>query len=127
MLEARVVELAHSKALAAVATLLPDGRPMNQPHWIDADDEHLLINTEVHRQKYRNLQRDPRLTVTIVDPANPFSYVEVRGHVAETVTGPEARDHIDQLSRKYIGADYAAPIKSERVIVKIAPDRTYIR
>jgi PPOX class probable F420-dependent enzyme len=127
MLEDRVVELAQGDNLAAVTTLLPDGTPMTQPLWVDTDGEHVLLNTEVHRQKFRNIQRDPRVTVTIVDPASPYLYVEVRGKVIDTVTGPEARAHIDQLANKYTGGDYTNPVQSERVILKIAPNRQYIR
>jgi PPOX class probable F420-dependent enzyme len=91
--------------------------------WVDADDEHILINTEVHRQKYKNVKHDPRATVTVFDSANPYHYAEVRGRVVETVTGPEARAHIDKLSEKYVGGPYANEIQSERVILKIVPDR----
>jgi hypothetical protein len=62
------------------------------------------------------------VTVTLIDPDNPYRYIEVRGHVADTVTGPEARDHIDQLARKYTGGDYANQVGTERVIVKVAAD-----
>ena len=108
---------------AAVTTLLPDGTPMTQPLWVDADDEHLLLNTEVHRQKFRNISRDPRITIAIWDPGQPYNYVEVRGEVIETITGPEARSHIDQLSQRYMGRDYPGQIESERVILKVAPTR----
>jgi PPOX class probable F420-dependent enzyme len=127
MLEPRVLELAQGPNIAAVTTMLPDGTPMTQPLWVDADDQHLLLNTEVHRQKFRNITRDPRVTVMIVDPESPYLYVEVRGEVVETVTGPEARAHIDTVSRKYTGGDYGNPIQSERVILKVAPKRQYIR
>jgi PPOX class probable F420-dependent enzyme len=123
MLDDRIKALASGKNIAAVTTLLPDGTPMTQPHWVDADDEHLLLNTEVHRQKFRNIKRDPRITVTIWDGANPYGYGEVRGEVVEAITGPEARSHIDQLSQKYQGGDYPGVIESERVILKIAPTR----
>ena len=113
---------------AAVTTLLPDGTPMTQPMWVDADDEHLLLNTEVHRQKFRNISRDPRITIAIWDPNQPYNYVEVRGEVIETITGPEARSHIDQLSQRYMGRDYPGQIESERVILKIAPTkRQFVR
>ena len=112
---------------AAVTTLMPDGTPQTTPVWIDADDDHILVNTEVHRQKYKNVTSDPRITVTIWDAANPWIYGEVRGKVVETVTGPEARAHIDALSRKYTGHDYANPIQSERVILKVAPVRQWAR
>jgi PPOX class probable F420-dependent enzyme len=127
MLEDRVVELARGKNLAAVTTLLPDGTPMTQPVWVDTDGEHVLVNTEVHRRKFRNVQRDPRVTVLIVDPAAPYLYIEVRGRVAESVTGPEARAHIDKLAQKYTGRDYGNVIQSERVILKITPTREYVR
>lgn len=127
MLEARVLELAHGANLASVTTLLPDGTPMTQPLWVDADDEHVLLNTEVHRQKYKNIQRDPRVTVLIIDPAAPQLYVEVRGHVVATVVGPDARAHIDALAQKYTGGNYRNTIQSERVILQIAPDRQYVR
>jgi PPOX class probable F420-dependent enzyme len=109
---------------AAVTTLLPDGTPMTQPLWVDADDEHLLLNTEVHRQKFKNIRRDPRITVTVWDAGNPYEYAELRGEIVDTVTGPEARAHIDQLAQKYTGHDYANPVHSERVILKVAPRRT---
>jgi PPOX class probable F420-dependent enzyme len=123
-LEERVIELARSKSFAAITTLGPDGTPHTQPLWIDTDGEHLLINTETGRQKYVNLQRDPRVTVMLIDPDNPYSYYEVRGHMVEAVAGPEARSHIDELARKYTGASgYTNPIKTERVIVKVAADK----
>ena len=109
------------KNYAAVSTLLPDGAPQTTPTWVDADDDHLLINTEVHRQKFRNVSRDPRVTVTIWNAEQPDEYRELRGEVTGTVRGPEARDHIDQLSQKYEGHDYAKPVRSERVILKVAP------
>lgn len=123
MLDEAITKLATGKNIAAVTTLLPDGTPMTQPLWVDADDDHLLFNTEVHRQKFRNIQRDPRVTVAIWDSADPYFYVEVRGEVVETVRGPEARAHIDQLAEKYTGGDYAGTIRSERVILKVAPTR----
>jgi PPOX class probable F420-dependent enzyme len=128
MLDDRIRTLAtDGKNFAAVTTLMPDGTPQTTPLWIDADGEHLLLNTEVHRQKYKNVSRDPRITVTIIDAANPYSYAEVRGEVVETVTGPEARAHIDTLSQKYTGAGYGNPVQSERVILKVAPRRQFVR
>lgn len=122
MLDETIKRLAtEGRNIAAVTTLMPDGTPQTTPLWVDADDEHLLLNTEVHRQKFRNISRDSRVTVTIWDAENPFVYSELRGEVVDTVTGPEARAHIDQLSQKYVGSDYGNPIQSERVILKISP------
>ncbi|MDA8297221.1 MAG: PPOX class F420-dependent oxidoreductase [Actinomycetota bacterium] len=123
MLDATVKELAKGKNFAALTTLLPDGHPQTHIMWVDADDEHLYLNTEVHRQKYKNLQRDPRVTVTVFESGNPYHYVEVRGRVVDFVRGDEARRHIDTLSEKYTGGPYANPIQSERVIVKVVPQR----
>jgi Pyridoxamine 5'-phosphate oxidase len=88
---------------------------------------HLLINTEVHRQKYRNVERDPRVTITIWDREDPYRFVEVRGEVVEKVRGKEAREHIDELSQKYRGGPYKIQIKSERVVLRISPLRQVIR
>ena len=122
-LDERTIELARAKSFPAVTTIGPDGTPHTQPLWVDTDGEHLLINTETGRQKFVNLQRDPRVTVTLLDPDDPYVYSEVRGHVVDSITGPEAREHIDELSRKYTGGDYQGVIKSERVIVKIGADK----
>ncbi|MGH9124530.1 MAG: TIGR03618 family F420-dependent PPOX class oxidoreductase [Acidimicrobiales bacterium] len=123
MIDDTVKTLATGKNYAAFTTILPGGQPMTHVMWVDADDDHVLINTEVHRQKYKNISQDPRVTVTILDAANPYHYAEVRGRVVGTVTGPEARSHIDELSQKYVGAPYGMPITSERVILQIQPDR----
>jgi PPOX class probable F420-dependent enzyme len=122
MIDPTVKDLATGKNFAALTTLFGDGHPQTQIMWVDADDEHVLINTEVHRQKYKNVHRDPRVTVTVFDAANPYHYAEVRGRVVEEVRGEDARAHIDHLSQKYTGGPYTNPIQSERVLLKIAPD-----
>jgi len=122
MLDATLKRLAtEGRNIAAVTTLFADGTAQTQPVWIDADDDHLMFNTEVGRQKFRNITRDPRVTIAIWDVEHPFEYRELRGVVTETVRGPEARAHIDQMSQKYTGQDYGVPIQTERVIVKISP------
>jgi PPOX class probable F420-dependent enzyme len=126
-LHPKVVELARGKNFAALTTLLPDGHPQTQVMWVDADDDHLLINTEVHRQKFKNVERDPRVTITIWDVEDPYRFVEVRGEVVGKSRGPEAREHIDKLSHKYHGRPYGTKIQSERVILRIAPLRQVIR
>lgn len=127
MLDPKVVTLAHGPNFAVLTTLMPDGSAQSHVMWVDADEDHVLINTELHRQKARNVQRDPRVTVAIIDAANPYDFAEVRGRVVEMVRGDAARAHIDALSMKYTGAPYAPPITSERVILHIAPDRTVLR
>jgi PPOX class probable F420-dependent enzyme len=127
MLDDAVRALASGPNFAALTTLMASGQPQTHVMWVGCDDDHVLINTEVHRQKYRNVARDPRVTVAIIDVTNPYSYAEVRGRVVETVTGDEARAHIDELSVKYTGKPYANPVQSERVILRIAPDRVIAR
>lgn len=126
MLKEETRALATGRNFAVLTTLLPDGMPQSHVMWIDADDTHLLLNTEIHRQKFKNVMRDPRATVTIVDRDDPYSFVEVRGRVVETVGGSRARDHIDELSRRYFGRPYTNKIQSERVILKLAPDQELV-
>src|SRR5918993_5644428 len=89
--------------------------------------EHLLINTEMHRAKYKAIQQHPDVTVTIWDAADPYRYVEVRGTVNGQVRGDAAREHIDALSRRYTGHDYTGTIESERVVLRIDPVRQRVR
>jgi PPOX class probable F420-dependent enzyme len=126
-LHPKVVELARGENFAALTTMLPDGHPQTQVMWVDAEDGNLLINTEVHRQKFKNIERDQRVTVTIWDREDPYRFVEVRGEVVGKEKGPQAREHIDKLSHKYRGRPYGTRIQSERVILKIAPLRQVIR
>ena len=127
MLDKRVLRLARGANYASLATVMPDGSVQVHLMWVDADDEHILINTETHRPKYRNMMANPRATVMIPEWGNPWHFAEVRGEVVETVTGAEARSHIDALAHKYMGVgEYPNPITSERVIVKIAPERVLV-
>jgi len=124
----RVRELAQAANFAALTVNLPSGRSMTHVMWVDADDGHVLINTEVHRAKFAAVERDPRVTVMVWVIDDPYTYAEVRGRVVETVRGPVARAHIDALSQKYRSRDYdPSMIKSERVILRIAPDVQHVR
>ena len=123
-LDEDTVRLAEGANLATVVTLMPDGQPQALLTWVDTDGEHVLVNTEPQRQKARNIRRDPRITVLIHSAGDPWDWAEVRGHVVETVAGEQARQHIDELSRKYVGSDYRNPIGPQgRVILKIAADK----
>jgi PPOX class probable F420-dependent enzyme len=123
-LDADVVRLAKGKNLATVVTLMPNGQPQALLTWVDTDGEHVLVNTEPQRQRARNIRRDPRITVLIHSADDPWDWAEVRGHVVETVTGEQARQHIDELSNKYVGGDYRNPIGPQgRIILKVAADK----
>ena len=123
-LDEDTARLARGKNLATVVTLMPDGQPQALLTWVDTDGEHLLVNTEPQRQRAKNVRRDPRITVLIHSDSDPWDWSEVRGRVVGTVDGSEAREHIDKLSRKYVGTDYRNPIGPHgRVILKVAPDK----
>jgi hypothetical protein len=91
--------------------------------WVDADEGHVLINSEAHRQKVTNIERDPSGTVTIIDSTNPHCYAEVRGVVSAIIRGDRPRAHADVMSMKYHGEPYSSPIQSERVLLEIEPLR----
>lgn len=124
MLDPEIRKLAEGPNFAFLATLDDSGKPAGHAMWVDADGDHLVVNTEVERAKFRYVNRDPHVSVTIIDRDNPYHSVEVRGRVSETITGREAREHIDRLSYKYNNSPYDdAWISSERVILKIKPER----
>jgi len=119
-----VIRLARGPNLATVVTLMPDGQPQALLTWIDTDGDELLVNTEPQRQRARNVARDPRVTVLIHSAESAWDWAEVRGHVSGTTDGQVARDHIDELSNRYLGHDYRNPIGPDgRIILRIAADK----
>jgi PPOX class probable F420-dependent enzyme len=119
------LDLFKKKAFANLATLMPKGSPQVTPVWVDYDGRHVLINTAEGRQKDKNLARDGRVALSIMDPENPYRYLEIRGRVAErTLDGADA--HIDAMAKKYLGQDkYPFRRPGEvRVIYKIEPEHT---
>ena len=108
---------------AHFVTLMKDGSPQVTPVWVDYDGEFVIINTAEGRQKPRNLVRDNRVALSVIDQDNPYKYIQVRGKVAETTT-TGARDHIEMLCRKYRGPDAQYPHRDGevRVMFKIAPE-----
>jgi PPOX class probable F420-dependent enzyme len=123
VLDSTVRDLAQGKNFAAFSFHLPSGDVSTHVMWVDADDEHVLINTEVERAKAKAVAKDPQVTVTIWDQESPYRYAEVRGHVVATDSSSTAREHIDELSGTYTGAEYGGEIKSDRVILRIEPTR----
>jgi PPOX class probable F420-dependent enzyme len=123
MLDSKIRDLARGKNFGSISFHLPDGQIATHVMWVDADDDHVLINTEVHRFKYTSIEASPNVTVAVWSSENPYGYAEVRGTVDGEVRGPAARAHIDALSQKYMGMDYQGDIKSERVILQITPVR----
>jgi hypothetical protein len=123
MLDPVIRELARGKNFGSISFHLSNGAIATHVMWVDADDDHVLINTEIHRAKYTSISANSNVTVAIWSSENPYAYGEVRGIVSGEVRGPAARAHIDFLAQKYTGADYAGDIVSERVILQIAPVR----
>ena len=124
-IDADLQALATDRNFAALTTLMPDGHPQTQIMWVGADDEHVIINTQLDRQKYRNVLADPRVTVTVFDADNPYRYVEARGRVARTQDGAAAAASIDELSRKFTGGDYGMGPTDSRVILFIDVERVH--
>ena len=120
--------LAEGPNFAAFTVNLPSGRAMTHVVWVDAQDDELLVNTEVHRAKFKAIERDPPRHACDLGRVRSVHFAEVRGRVVRTTRGPEARAHIDALSRKYRGPSYdGSSITSERVIVHIEPEIQHVR
>ena len=120
----KYLDLFNKKAFGSLGTLMPDGSPQVTPVWVDRDGDTVLVNTAKGRQKDKNIQRDPRVAVTLIDPENPYRYVEIRGRVVEA-TEKGAKDHIDKMAKKYLGVDkypYAQP-GEQRLLLRIQPER----
>lgn len=118
------LDLLRKKAFAHLATLMPNGSPQVTPVWVDFDGRHVIINTAEGRQKDKNLQRDGRVALSIMDPENPYRYLEVRGHVAQR-TREGADQHIDAMAAKYLGQEkYPFRQPGEvRVLYRVVADR----
>jgi PPOX class probable F420-dependent enzyme len=117
--------LTENKPLANLATLMSDGSPQVTPVWFDFSDGRVRVNTARGRVKDRNMSRDGRVALVIVDPENPYRHIQIRGRVARS-TEEGADAHIDSLAKKYLGKDkypYRRPGEI-RVIYEIEPTST---
>ncbi len=116
-------DILSKKQFANLGTVMPNGQPQVTPVWFDYDGVNITINTAVGRQKDRNMQRDGRVALAIMDPDNPYRYIEVRGTIIErTEQGADAV--IDYLAKKYLNVDkypYRQP-GEKRVTYKIKPE-----
>ncbi|MEV6612606.1 PPOX class F420-dependent oxidoreductase [Streptomyces sp. NPDC051051] len=116
--------LLDSPVFITVATIQPDGSPQVSPVWVKRDGDDVLFSTTVDRRKYKNLARDPRVTLVVQPADSPYTYAEVRGTAEMTTDG--ARELIDELSVKYTGKQYAdfnpaSVDDADRVVVRIKP------
>ncbi|KZN24284.1 PPOX class F420-dependent enzyme [Haladaptatus sp. R4] len=118
-------DLFERKAFANFATVMPDGTPQVTPVWVGYDGDYLLVNTAEGRQKERNVRRNPKVGLSILDPDDPYRFVSVRGEV-EAVTEDGAVEHANELTKRYMGQDEYPNLDQEegaRVIIRIRPDR----
>ena len=107
--------------VGVASTIRDDGSPHSTVVWVDSEDGYVEFNTARGRTKPRNLERDPRATVTVVDPQNPYRWLSVTGHAELVDEG--ADDHIDRLAKKYLGKDEYPWDKDGRVTVRIKPEK----
>lgn len=119
-------DLLNKPAFAALATLNADGSPQVSPVWLDSEGERVVVNSAKGRVKDKNLRRDGRVALSIVDPANPYRYLGLQGRVVE-ITEKGAEDHIDRMAKKYLGQDkYPFRQPGEvRVLYKIKIERAH--
>lgn len=125
VIPAQYRDLLESKALMHVATIGPHGEPQVNPVWFGWDGENLLFSQTKGRQKYRNIGREPRIALSIVDPANDGRYLEVRGTVVRVDDDPD-NAFINSMTKKYMGQDvylWHQP-GDERVVVVVRPEHT---
>jgi len=117
-------DLLEKPAFGNLGTLMPDGSPQVTPVWVDFDGKFVRINSAKGRVKDRNIRRDPRVSISLQDPGNPYRYLEIRGRVVD-ITEAGADEHINKLSQKYLGkAVYPFRQPGEvRVLYKIEPQK----
>src|SRR4051794_20123575 len=120
MLSADVRALVDGANHAHVATLMPDGSPHSVPVWVGREGERVAFLTSPDSRKARNLRRDPRVSISITDAAQPFSMAQVRGRVVEVLDGDEGWAGIDRIAHKYVGGPYDR--SSERVLFLVEPE-----
>ena len=121
-----VIQLLTGKNFAFIATLMKDGSPQITPTWIDYDGKTILINTAEGRTKQKNVSRDQRVAISIVDQNNPYNMVTIRGKVVEQ-TSKGADEHIDKLAKRYLDVDkypFRSPTE-KRIILKVRPEKVF--
>jgi PPOX class probable F420-dependent enzyme len=116
------------KAFAFLGTVMPDGSPQVTPVWFNTDGKHILVNSAEGRVKDRNMRARPQVALAIMDPEDPYRYVQFRGKVVE-FTYEGAEDHISALAYKYLGVEKFKKNNPQevRVIYKILPDKVDIK
>ena len=119
-----VLDLLQGASPCVLTTLLPDGSPHGTEVWVDVDGDQVLVNSVDTHQKVRNVRRDPRVALVVIDPEDTSRHAALRGRVAE-VTTEGARDHIEKLAQRYLGGPYPwfGGREQTRVVLRIDVDR----
>ena len=123
----KVIKLFEEPNLVFIATIMKDGSPQVSPVWADYENDHILINTAEGRIKHKNVLRDPRVAISVVDQKNPLNMTTIRGKVTEIIPDYEYK-HANRLAKKYMGKD-KYPFRQpgeKRTILKILPQRVYV-
>ena len=109
--------------IAHIGTVLPDGAPHVVPVWIGVEGERIVFLTSPGSRKARNIERDPRVAISVADHDRPNVMAHVRGRVVERLDGDAGWEVIDRLSHRYIGGPY--PLRTDRVAFVVEPDRAW--
>ncbi len=123
----KIIKLFEEPNLVFIATIMKDGSPQVSPVWADYENDHILVNTAEGRIKHKNVLRDPRVAISVVDQKNPLNMTTIRGKVTEIIPDYEYK-HANKLTKKYMGKD-KYPFRQpgeKRTILKILPQRVYV-
>jgi PPOX class probable F420-dependent enzyme len=126
-MDSKAETLLNGKNLVFLATSMPDGSPQVTPVWGDFEDSHIRINTAEGRLKHKNILRDPRVAISVVDSKNPLDMTSIRGKVVEITPDYEYK-HANFLTKQYMGKENY-PFKrpgEKRIILKIKPEKIFV-
>lgn len=118
-----VLALVDGANVAHVATVMPDGAPHSVPVWVGLEEEWIAFLTSPSSRKARNLERDPRVSISITDADQPTTMAQIRGRVGRRLDGDAAWEVIDRISHKYLGQPY--PLREDRVVFLVEPERAW--
>ncbi len=126
-MDSKVINLLNGKNLVFIATIMKDGSPQVSPVWANLEDEHIMVNTAEGRIKHKNVLRDPRVALSIVDSNNPLDMTSIKGTVVEIIPDYDYI-HANKLTKKYLGKE-TYPFRREnekRIIFKIKPEKIFV-
>jgi PPOX class probable F420-dependent enzyme len=127
MIDGRAEELLKGKNFCHVATLRADGSVHGVPVWVDVQDGRPVLNTAEGRAWPRNLEHDPRVTLTVQNMENPYEYLAIRG-LASAPSRDGADEHIDAMAKKYMGVE-EYPLRQpgeQRIIIRVEPEYVHV-